>query len=214
MKKITYILLLTSCTILHAQDSLRTIVIKLSPQHLLMRTGRFEIEKRILKSRNAYVIAPMLHFGDPDNILTTLRGSSNGQMVGVGVEVLHKIYTQVQRERSGIYFAYGLNYNHYDIKYNGFGWAATKNEDQLDIYEYKLLDQKQIINRIGFAALTGIEVYSSNYFVIDFYIGFGFKYSVIDAPNGDQNRYKANYLDYGFSGFEPRLGIKLGLLLF
>ena len=214
MKKRIWLLILFSYSVIQAQDSLRTIVIKLSPQHLLMRTGRFEIEKRIMNSRNAYVIAPMFHFGDPDNILTTQRNSSNDQVTGVGAEVLHKIYTQVKRETSGIYFAYGLNYNYFNITYNDFGWVTSKNEDQLDIIEYKLVDQKQTINKIGFAALTGIEVYSSNYFVVDFYVGFGFKYSIINAPNGREDRYKANYLDYGFSGFEPRLGIKVGLLLF
>ncbi|SFB73172.1 hypothetical protein SAMN05421780_101155 [Flexibacter flexilis DSM 6793] len=199
----------------HKTDSVQVVPRKygvmVNLPHLLAEQLRLDVEifskkyrPNALFSTQSLIVAPRYYH----NIYWETGGVHNKSTFGLGVELQHKLYlgndnNELQDNLTQFYFGYGagLNYLHTE------GDFTTT-----DIFaEGVHINQKYL--RYNSFATMGMNV-SVKHFVIDSYIGFGYKYTHRLNNIQGQRPLDENILRPAYTGLYPVMGFKIGVLLF
>lgn len=129
-------------------------------------------------------------------------------MRGIGMEVHHKYFMQEPDDRRGFYFAYGGGLQFLGLNSDqlvGYGYS----ENGASYLSYRTEEVKTAINRMLLNVMVGKQVVRYKPFIIDYYLGVGFRYSM-DKDFKMIENFNDTWFDYGYSGTLIVAGIKLG----
>lgn len=181
-------------------------IISIVPQYVFQNGFRVDYEFNLHDDWKSWLqLSPTLFISTDGNDISSY-GYNN--MRGIGMEVHHKYFMQEPDDRRGFYFAYGgglqfLGLNNdqlveYDYIENGVQYSSYKTEEVTTA-----------INRLLLNVMVGRQVVRYKPFIIDYYIGVGFRYSM-DRDLKLIDNFNDTWFDYGYSGSLIVAGIKLG----
>jgi hypothetical protein len=190
-----------------AQEKLPKWGIKTSPQHLIVNTIRFEVERVLSDQEVSLTVAPYIVWGD------LWEDHPNDDIAGVGGEISGRAYfVNAKKNMNGLYASYGFNYTYYNITSRNRDWK-TSVEDGLEIIRYDFVKKPVEIHKVGVVLTMGYQFNIKNLIIIDLYTGMGLKKSF--SPQGDDvlERYDGHIFDLAHGGLDPRIGYKIGFVL-
>lgn len=181
-------------------------IISIVPQYVFQNGFRVDYEFNLHDDWKSWLqLSPTLFISTDDNGIGSY-GYNN--MRGIGMEVHHKYFMQEPDDRRGFYFAYG----------GGLQFLGL-NADQLVTYDYfengvpytsyRTEEVTTTINRLLLNVMVGRQVVRYKPFIIDYYLGVGFRYSM-DKDLKLIDNFNDTWFDYGYSGSLIVAGIKLG----
>lgn len=208
-------------TISNAQeedDRHHKILIFGNPQYLVTNGLRIDVDLNQKNSRNWLVFSPY-YYSDKSSVdALNLSGSdeyydlySYDKMTGAGLGLSKKIFLTRNTISEGFYLLYGGTYRYFDIDGNGFTWVEYTGTDGLKRQEMDDIKYQLSIHSINANAVIGYQYQAFSSFYIDFYCGFGLKYSIHNSPQNVTVKYNRGYYDYGYTGTQFIGGIRFGI---
>ncbi len=219
MKKVPYlqliiILVFLSINGIAQTDTVRTTLVSGTPQYLINKGLRIDVEKRLKNPRHWIQLVPQLYV-DVKGI--DARDYDSGyekeydKMYGVGLEVNHKMFLKEYSRPMGSYVSYGMNYQHFGIQFKGAEWEPAL-VDGMQQFVYTEKDAKQSIDKIGANLVVGYQNEFVDYVYWDIFIGLGFRCSFYNSESAETRHLDYYLWDYGYSGTLLTGGFKLGVL--
>lgn len=210
MKIIQIILIsvLTS-TVVFAQEEQafkREKILSIVPQYVFQNGFRVDYEFTLRDNRKSWLqFSPELFMSTDGNNMTSADYNS---MRGIGLEVHHKYFMKEPDERFGFYFAYGGGLQFFGIK-NDQNVEFIYSEYDTNYISYRTEEVNTTINRVLLNFVVGKQVVRYKPFVVDYYLGIGFRYSM-DKNLELLETYNQTWFDTGYSGSLLVAGLKLG----
>lgn len=210
MKIIFFILLsILASTMVFSQDEKpfqREKIMSIVPQYVFQNGFRVDYEFTLGDNRKSWLqFSPELYISTDGNNMTS---ANYNNMKGIGLEVHHKYFMKEPDERYGFYFAYGGGLQFFGIK-NDQNVQYTYSEYDTNYISYKTESVNTAINRVLLNFVVGKQVRRYDPFVVDYYLGIGFRYSM-DKNMELMERYNQTWFDYGYSGSLLVAGLKFG----
>lgn len=190
----------------------RLVGLSFVPQHLFKRGFRIDFEYRFKNSPNSLVLAPIYYGGNLEN---DEDGIPEDELIGYGAELIHKIYLNDQKQSTDpmIYLGHGPFWRRFQVDFQIREWVERQNGD-LTLFERDLTTQTRTINKYGYNFLLGITVAQQEGFLVDLFFGGGIRVtstSTTQNISAKPNRsFENSFIDYGYNGPVPILGIKFG----
>ncbi|MGV3509408.1 MAG: hypothetical protein ACO1N7_08980 [Sphingobacteriaceae bacterium] len=183
------------------------IVASVQPLFALNNALRLDVEMKLQNKNLNFIISPEFYKGYASDNKFILSDKKRGidEVEGIGIGVSHKIDFNSNRNT---YFNYGLMYRDLNITYEDEGYIPYQ-RDGLSYYEYGLYVDKLKISSILLDACIGIQSHNFGRFILDFYIGGGYKTSS-KTSNYNGRSYDQHHASYAYNGFVFRTGIKAG----
>lgn len=200
------ILLLSLISVAQENKPINGIVASVQPLFALNNALRLDAEMKLRSKNLNFIISPEFYKGyssDNKSILSDKKRID--EVEGIGIGVSHKIDFNSNRNT---YFNYGLMYRDLNITYEDEGYIPYQ-RGGLSYYEYGLYVDKLKINSILLDACIGIQSHSFGRFILDFYVGGGYKTSS-KTSNYNGRSYDQHHASYAYNGFVFRTGIKAG----
>jgi hypothetical protein len=196
----------------------RSLMVSTVPQYLLIQGLRMDIDKKLPLDRSWLVIAPQIYLGytNRDGEASNFggknwyTGSEYDQVIGAGLDVYHKIFLEDNERPVGVYYAYGLSFRTFKMNFKS---EIDSTAPDLTIHRV-VKDANQQIFSGGFGMIMGYQEQIKDYFLTDFYMGIGARYSNDDK--GDYaytRRYDRRMWDYAWTGTQLVIGLRFGVLL-
>lgn len=213
MKKLAVIIIVIfSCQNLYAQinDSLKcTKIISIVPQYVFQNGFRVDYEISLKKNLQSWLqISPEFFINTDGNDISSYNYKN---MSGFGLEIHHKYFMTEHNNRFGLYMAYGGGFQHFGIT-NTQQVNYSFSENGAEYISYKTADVTTPINRILLNFMVGKQIIKHKPFIIDYYMGVGFRYSL--TKNMELiDTFNQTWFDYGYSGSLIVAGIKFGFCL-
>ena len=190
------------------QPELRNFSLGIVPQYAIINGIRFDMDFKLKNKPNqSIVVAPQLYISTREKLFWNYNS-----MMGVGLELQHKIYLNKEYQSEGIYFAYGPTFNMSSVKDdglvvqefidNGGNYIGLVNEEiSTNIY------------KLGGNFILGVQLVVSDYLYIDPYVGIGIRFSFDNKTSGLHTYYDDWWADMGYSGTLMVGGIRIGVFL-
>ena len=210
MKLLTIILLsIVTSTMVFAQDEptfKREKIISIVPQYVFQDGFRVDYEFTIQNNRKSWIqFSPEIFINTDGN---ELYSHDYNSMRGFGLEIHHKYFMKEPTQRNGYYFAYGGGLQYFGIKDNQ-EVEYSYSEYGTNYISYRNEDVNIPINRLLVNLMVGKSVVRSKPFIIDYYLGVGFRYSM-DNNLDLIDTYNDTWFEHGYSGSLMVAGIKFG----
>jgi len=210
MKIILIILLsILTSTMSFAQEEQafqREKILSIIPQYVFQNGFRVDYEFTLQNNRKSWLqFSPELFISTDGNNLTS---SNYKSMRGIGLEVHHKYFMKEPDERYGFYFAYGGGLQFFGIK-NDQNVQFNYSEYDTNYTSYRMEEVNTTINRVLLNFVIGKQVVRYKPFIVDYYLGIGFRYSM-DKNLDLMENYNQTWFDNGYSGSLLVAGLKLG----
>lgn len=181
-------------------------ILSIVPQYVFQNGFKFDYEFTLNDDWKSWLmISPTLFISTDDSDITTYSYKS---MRGIGLEVHHKYFMKEPNDHRGFYFAYGGGLQFLSVNSEQFvDYAYTENGN--DYISFKTDEVDTPISRLLLNIVVGKQIVGYKPFIIDAYLGVGFRYSVtkdfemIDTFND-------SWFDYGYSGSLIVAGVKFG----
>jgi len=122
---------------------------------------------------------------------------------GGGLDLNYKHFLDPRRS---FYFAVGLSYANFNIKYWARAWDEFT-EDGLQYLEYKEAYRTQQIERYGFNNFIGFQIPTRSAFLFDVFSGYALRFASSDENKPAFDRYMYSY---GYSGIVFLMGFRIG----
>jgi len=222
MKKIiiiSFLISLLTATYTYAQEnSFKRFSVTVAPTHLFLGNAKLEVEYRIGKKMgHSIAVAPQFHYHYFDASLASRSPIPSISFFGYGLEVQHKLFllkiidsTEIYSWRP--YFSYGIGYNTFENKYRADVWYPYE-EDGLTYITYGEQDINDKIYRWRGSIFIGVQKRTGN-FLFEAFGGMTAQFSNINEEYKGLIDYKNGFWKYGYTGFAPRAGFKIGWYLF
>ncbi|NJM16909.1 MAG: hypothetical protein HC896_17395 [Bacteroidales bacterium] len=131
-------------------------------------------------------------------------------VMGVGLQANYEWFNKTGSDWGSIYLSPGAGIFHYTLEQQLTGFHETTDQFGQHVIIESPYTSKRQANQIKPELLLGIQTHDGNLF-FDFYVGSGFKYTWFDVPRDEVNlEIRNNLLDFGYSGFYPVGGVKVG----
>lgn len=217
-KSILILILLIFSSNIKAQEEINDNKITfIVPQYIITNGIRIDIDIRKPESNNWWVITP--YYYDDDSKLSFLNPDDNFEfnphsyesMYGAGLGIARKIF--LRKPTKGLYVMAGIGYKYFKIKGDNETYVETLGDDGLVYFEIQDLKYAININSYSGYATIGYQLNPFSKFYIDFYLGFGIRYSTHNSPENVTTKYNRGNIDYGYSGTLPIIGVRLGVAL-
>lgn len=177
------------------------------PQHLFNNGVRIETDIRLGGQQHHWlVIAPVYYHRDKPGSIFSERWDTEG-MEGGGLNVYYRRYFN---EKSGYYVSGGGGFRMINYEMNGFRWD-TFEENGLEYYSYNPTNYRITYSTAIFDALTGYKLIADPNFALDFYAGFGFRYTLTRRPGNTFHYINQEAPGMGYSGFILLAGARIGV---
>lgn len=199
-------------------DGSGNFYLSIVPQFLIINGLRVDLERRFPGTQHAIVVSPRIFVGSisGESVWSSSSNFTEFDQSGFGVEVAHKIYIDKDYSRvANWYMSYSLFYHNQVMSYQGPGLESTTFNGVQAFTVVNNLDQELTINQYGGFFNLGSLFYVDRKIYIDAFIGIGIKRSQTrDSSYNDQEKdtFEDGFLNYGFSGTLPNLGMKIGIL--
>lgn len=181
-------------------------IISIVPQYVFQNGFRVDYEFNLHNDWKSWLqLSPTLFISTDDNDVSSY---SYNNMRGVGMEVHHKYFMQEPDDRRGFYFAYGGGLQFLGIS-NDQLVSYDYTENGIHYSSYRTEEVTTAINRLLLNVMVGRQVVRYKPFIIDYYLGVGFRYSM-DKDLKLIDNFNDTWFDYGYSGSLIVAGIKLG----
>ncbi len=191
----------------------KNILLAVSPFYLINKALKVDIEKKLPYQRQWIQVSPQFYFNSNGESYDFFDDAGYDEMIGFGIDVHHKIYMQDRELPSGVYAAYGLVYHHIALKFDGYVWENVEIDGKTYLQEAPK-KAKQKNNKLGANLIFGIQPeMNSSRFILDFYAGIGFRYTLINTNVAFEKDFNDFYWDYGYTGTCLVAGFKLGVIL-
>lgn len=210
MKILLAILLsISTSTLVFAQEEQafkREKILSIVPQYVFQDGFRVDYEFTLRNNRKSWLqFSPELFIStDGDN----MTSNDNNSMRGIGLEVHHKYFMKEPNERYGYYFAYGGGLQFFGIKNDQYV-EYSYSEYGTNYISFRTEEVNTAINRVLLNFVIGKQIVRSKPFIIDYYLGVGFRYSM-DKNLELMKSYNQTWFDNGYSGSLLVAGLKLG----
>ena len=208
----------------------RPLVVKLTPQYLLVSGYWLEAERRLNRHpRQSLALTAQLYAGAPgqpdvntSDFEATQRALARENVRGAGLLLQHRLYLSSAAKAAaaphpaGLYFSYGPQVQRFVLSRDERAWQQVRPPDGgPPYYEYGRYRRREIIVRFGALAQVGYQVpLAQGRVVLDVYAGAGRRASRSrEAGAPVPSRYDTGPSDYGHQGWFFPAGFKLGLAL-
>jgi len=174
-------------------------VLSLVPQYLIIKGIRLDLDKQ-MTAKQFLQFCPQFYYrtGRGDENSNTFRDYDD--LIGGGLIIYHKIFASENIMENGLYLSYGLSYNYFNLQRSQ--WVANES-----------VRVTGHVNKVGGDLLIGYQYISTTHLSVDFYLGYGIRYSILNSDEGDDNDYNFLPWDYNYSGNFLQLGIRIGFVL-
>lgn len=200
----------------HAQTSKKEIpenrkanyTITVQPLYLFNGGLGLDIEKKIKHNKWIQLSISGYYLGERDSGYSWGTSNSDGDdftaLKGFGVGAGYKSFFN----NSLFYYKAGMSYTYYNVSYLG-GEFYPFEENGLTFWEFEYKTQKEQYNKLNGNICLGLQTAPvKGRFVLDFYAGVAYSYSFY----GDKNApFTEKVYEFGYRGFQPIGGIKLGM---
>jgi hypothetical protein len=200
--------------IISQTDTSHKFIITGMPQYLIMNGLRFDFDFRISDVKDRWLIAGT-HFyfkerSPLDNSQFSYSDNNMTRLLGGALDLQLRNYIDAGKDPEGPYISFGGGLAFFDITYYKYHWFEYS-ENGMQFYDYRLGDFRRNISQFKVCAQIGYQVVTND-IVMDFFTGFGLKYSSFDKQRGDPRNLTYYYWSYGYSGTYMTLGLRLGML--
>lgn len=169
----------------------------MAPLQMIVNTFEVGYERENTKG-NGFLTSANAHF----------KKDNSRNELGFGIEFQYRISlyqkTRENGKTSGYFspFLQGSYFDRYERYYYPYG------QDDLGYYIGPYPRQHNTIISMGAGTVFGLKL-SLQRFLMDFYLGGGFKYPV--STNGSSDRYSDFVFDPNYAGVYPKAGIRFGI---
>jgi hypothetical protein len=188
------------------------------PQYLFTNGLRIDFDIHKKDTRNWFIVSPYYYSHNSSLDLLNLSGGEGyydvynyDKLTGGGLGLSKKIFLTKKSLYEGFYLSYGGSYKYFDIDGNSFIWVEYTGEDGLKYQEMKDIKYKLFIHSMNANAVIGYQYQVIPSLYLDFYCGFGIKYSIHDSPQNVTVKYNRGYYDYGYTGTQFIGGVRFGI---
>jgi hypothetical protein len=191
------------------------------PQYLFTNGLRIDFDIHQKNTRNWFVISPY-YYSDKSSVDPMNLGGNDeyydlysyDKLVGGGLGLSKRIFLTKKSTIDGFYLSYGACYRYFNIDGNSFTWVEyTDENDGLKKQKMDDLKYELSINSINANAVLGYMYEALPSLYLDFYMGFGVKYSIHNSPQHVTVKYNRGYYDYGYTGTQFIGGVRVGIRL-
>ncbi|MBC8053637.1 MAG: hypothetical protein H7Y13_11290 [Sphingobacteriaceae bacterium] len=170
---------------------------------------RLDVE---VKPKNRYlnfIVSPEYYTGYvyDKGFTSASENLRSDKLRGAGIGVSHKIEFNKKNDRP--YLSYGFMYRNIKINYEDEGFLPYK-QNGLDYYEYNNFSDRLKINSVLLNACIGSQTRTFESFILDVYMGMGYKISSKKSSFPDKREYNQEPLSYAYNGFSFLVGLKAG----
>jgi hypothetical protein len=206
-----FLLILFAPAWLFGQDEtltkVKTFNVGVVPQYAFSHGMRIDLDFRLHKPGQWMVVSPQFYLiaQNPDN-------SNYKELVGVGIELQHRLFFKDRPIPKGAYLGYGPVFQYFSVKDQGLA-AYSFDENQV---EYIGLSEGSIqtnIYKFGGNLILGIQTVVNDYFYVDAFLGTGIRISLDNRTSGLHGYYNDWWGDIGYSGTLIVAGIRFGVSL-
>jgi hypothetical protein len=220
-KYIISIILLTGLALqsnAQQEDKQHNLMIFGLPQYLLTNALRVDFDIHKKNTNNWLVISPY-YYSDKSSVdILNLSGSdgyydlySYDKMTGGGIGLSKKMFLSKKSYTNGYYLMYGACYRYFNIDGNSFTWVEYTGTDGLKYQKMDDIKYQLSIHSLNANAVIGYQVEIMPSLYVDFFMGFGLKYSLHNSPQHVTVKYNRGYLDYGYTGTQFIGGFRIGI---
>lgn len=203
-------------------DTERSLMVSIVPQYLAVQALRVDIDKKMNDEGSWLSFSPKIYVGYINKngsaaIINDVdywpAGSEYDQMIGAGLDIYHKIFLGKEKLPLGFYYAYGggLRFLHMSFISKSI---YTDSSVFPPVFRFNKFEGSQNILSGNVGMLLGYQEQIKDYFLTDFYMGVGARYS--DDSKGDfanTRRYDRRMWDYAWTGTQFIIGMRFGVLL-
>ncbi|MBN2613441.1 MAG: hypothetical protein JXB00_17940 [Bacteroidales bacterium] len=217
-KTITIFLILTiSVTLAYSQEERSPLAVSWYPQLVFIRGLRADVDIHLGNSSSWIIFSPQYFLaerqsGGYENEYEDYNSSYQyNKLNGYGAELSHRIYINNKLTPTGIYFSYGILYNHFELKYkDDWGYIDYMGLSAISYGEY---EHTTVIDKAGPSILIGYQKKVLDKIFIDVFFGGGMRYSFIETSSLAPRNFDNDIFQYGFTGTVPLAGFRIGIIL-
>ncbi len=188
------------------------------PQYLISNGLRIDLDIHQKGTPHWLIISPYYYFDRSSVDLLNLGGSddyydpySYDKMIGIGLGVGRKTFLSKEPVSQRFYLYYGATYKYFDIDGNNFTWVEYIDTDGLPYQQMDDLEYTMKINSLAASAAIGYQTQIMPSLYLDFFLGFGVRYSFHKSPQHVTTKYNRGTNDYGYTGTSLVGGIRFGI---
>lgn len=208
---ISYLFLLFTLSVFSQESENKdrgSVAVAMVPQYAIMGGMRIDGDFQI-KEKQYLTLGPQLYYSNN----SILYPPSETDFKGFGLKATYRYFPGEKAKPQGGYIAFGLDYKYLNTTYNSYDYYSYY-EDDLSYLTVGDELKNSKFNQAGFDMLVGYQFIIGRDFLLDLYLGWGFRISDFD-PNkeGNNDEWASDILDPGYSGFVPVVGVRVGILL-
>jgi len=188
-----------------------------APLHLFTGSIKGEFEYRTPKQIHGISLTPQFHFAHLNGDLKNYP--KNNKFTGIGAEIQHKLYfTKIEKDSDyfdwRVYIAYAIAYHQFDHRYRESIWIPKVEDGSTYLY-YRNERLNDVITRMRYSILMGVQKRTA-LALFECYMGVSYQQASVNQeyPLEELVNYEEGYFNYGYTGFLPRLGLKIGFFIF
>ena len=191
------------------------------PQLMFISGLRADLDVHLGNSNSWLVIAPQYYLArhhandNNDDYYSTYDDyeSSNRykNLEGFGLEINHRIYITNKLSPEGVYLAYGIMYNHFELTYED-DWGYIE-YDGLQAITYGLFEHNTTIDKLGPNILIGFQKKVLDRVYLDIFCGGGMRYSFTETSSLSPRYFNNDPFQFGYTGTVPLAGFRIGIIL-
>ena len=177
----------------------------------LLASGYHLSAERQLGNRQTVALTPQFYRGPVSDLTSDRHEDGPDRVRGFGLAGQHRFYLGRQpTPLTGSYLAYGLSYQHFDMRFRAVSWQSELAADGLYYYQSRRRDQTEAIDRYGASVVVGHQTQATGTpFFLDFFLGLGWRKATSRATMPGRH-FAATPADYGKAGAYLPLGFRLG----
>jgi len=130
--------------------------------------------------------------------------------IGAGLDLTIKNFIFSNKYVKNIYFGYGASWQYYNLTLEKLIWQ-TYAEGDLNILLPETKQYQEQINKFGLNGIVGLQLKVWKGMYVDFYTGWGFRYSVYHSSDGSVVKFNSGSWDFGYTGINFIGGIRVGV---
>ncbi len=192
-----------------AQEKPFRIMVMGVPQQMFVQGIRIEVDLAQAKEKHWITFAPQFYYSK-DRDLGILGKSSFDELAGVGVDVFSRHYLSHSLSASGPYVSWGGGYRFLNLNTSDFLWNRFT-ENGLVYYRRVPANYDVQVHSSNLRGFFGWQFFFNNHLAMDFYLGFGMRYSLHQRPEGSYIKFNRSVFDYGYTGTLFVGGIRFGV---
>jgi hypothetical protein len=176
------------------------------PQYTISGGMRFDIDRRISKTSNQWlIISPQVFMVSGNRF-----GHDFKELSGFGLDLKHKIYLKPNTMKPvGFYAQYGVMFQYFSITENR-QYTELVSENGVEYYEVTEGDLNTKLYKFGGNFHIGYQWLVNDKVYFDLYSGAGIRISHNNQKDGFDTWYNNYWVDYGYSGTLLDAGFRVG----